>query len=46
MFYIVVFQKFDKEDLPGGPVIESPATNAGDMGSVLYLGRFYMPMSN
>ena len=23
VFYIVVFQKFDNEDLPGGPVIES-----------------------
>ena len=41
MFYIVVFQKFDNEDLPGSPVTESSAANAGDMGSILDVGRLH-----
>ena len=46
VFYIVAFQKFDNEDLPGSPVTESSAANAWDMGSILDVGRFYMPVSN
>ena len=27
----------------GGPVVENPPANAGDMDSILGLGRFYIP---
>ena len=29
-------------DFPGGPVVENPPANAGDVGSVPGLGRSYM----
>ena len=33
-------------DFPGGPVVNSPPANAGDMGSIPALGRFHLPMSS
>ena len=29
-------------NFPGGPVAKNPPANAGDMGSILGLGRFHM----
>ena len=31
---------------PGGPVVNNPPANAGDMGSLPGLGRFHMPQSS
>ena len=31
---------------PGGSVVKNPPANAGDLGSILDLGRFHMPQSN
>ena len=33
-------------DFPGGPVVESPPANAGDMGLLLGPGGFHTPHSN
>ena len=33
-------------DFPGGTVNKNPPANAGDMGSILSLGRFHMPRDN
>ena len=33
-------------DLPGGPVVESPPVNVGDMGLIPDPGRFHMLWSN
>ena len=33
-------------DFPGGPVVKSLPTNAGDMGSIPGLGRSHMPWDN
>ena len=30
-------------DFPGGPVVENPPCNAGDMGSIPSPGRSHMP---
>ena len=32
-------------DFPGGPMVKNTA-NAGDLGSIFGLGRFYMPHGN
>ena len=29
-------------EFPGGTVVKNPPANAGDMGSILGLGRFHM----
>ena len=34
------------KDFSGGPVVENPPANAGDMGSILGLGRSHMPRGN
>ena len=36
----------DNRDFPGGSVVKNPPANAGDMGSILGLGRSHMPRSN
>ena len=33
-------------ELPGGLVVKSMSTNAGDAGSILGAGRFIMPPGN
>ena len=33
-------------DFPGGTVNKNPPANAGDVGSVLSLGRFHVPRDN
>ena len=33
-------------DFPGGPVVENPPANAGDMGSIPGLGRSHMLWGN
>ena len=38
--------EFLLEDFPGGPVFKNPPANAGDMGSVLGLGRFHIPQGS
>ena len=34
------------KDVLGGPVVKHPPANAGDMGSILGLGRFHMLLGN
>ena len=34
------------QDFPGGPVVENPPVNAGDMASISGLERFYMSRGN
>ena len=34
------------KDFPGDPVVKDLPANAGNMGSVPDLGRFYMPQGN
>ena len=36
----------DRRGFPGGPVVKNPPANAGDMGSILVLGRSHMPRDN
>ena len=38
--------KQNAEDFPGGLVVKNPPANAGDMGSILALGRFHVWWSN
>ena len=33
-------------DFSGGPVVKNPPANVGDMGWILGLGRFHMPLGN
>ena len=33
-------------DFPSGPVVKNLPANAGDMGSILGLGRFHMQLGN
>ena len=35
-----------EENFPGGSVVKNPPANAGDIGSIPCLGRFYMPQDN
>ena len=37
--------KAKTQDFPGGTVDRNPSTNAGDVGSILGLGRFHMPQA-
>ena len=37
------FLKTTKKDFPGGPVVETPPANIGDVGSIPDPGRFHMP---
>ena len=43
----VNFYKFNvqTQDFPGGRVGRNPSTNAGDVGSILGLGRFHRPQA-
>ena len=38
--------EFLLEDLPGGPVVKNPPASAGDLGSLLGLGRFHVPQGS
>ena len=42
----VGFKNDDVSDFPVGPVAENPPANAGDMGSILGLGKFHIPWGN
>ena len=35
-----------ERDFPGGPVVRSLPSNAGDMGLIPGLGRFHMPQNS
>ena len=35
--------KSSRQDFPGGPVVENPPANAGDMGLIPAPGRSHMP---
>ena len=37
------FLKTTKKDFPGGPVVETPPANIGDVGSIPDPGRVHMP---
>ena len=39
-------QQYTKQDFPGGTEDRNLPDNAGDMGSILGLGRFHMRQSN
>ena len=41
-----LLMKQNAEDFPGGLVVKNPPANAGDMGSILALGRFHLWWSN
>ena len=40
------FKNEDVSDFPVGPVAENLPANAGDMGSILGLGKFHIPWGN
>ena len=42
----VGFKSEDVLDFPAGPVVENPPANAGDMGLIPGLGKFYIPWDN
>ena len=42
----VGFKNEDVSNLPAGPVAENPPADAGDMGSILGLGKFHIPWGN
>ena len=38
-----MFKQDNILDFPGGPVVEKPPANAGDVGSIPGLGRSHLP---
>ena len=43
---IIKKKKRQHLELPSGPVVRSPPTNAGDTGLIPGLGKFHVPRSN
>ena len=39
-------KKNGQKDSPVGPRVKNPPANAGNLGSIPDLGRFYMPRDN